>query len=113
MYITELEMLDAISTGLVRLRGQRDQLAAALHDAERQLSAIRDAARPQRGRRKFRTEANSLDSVQSSGGVVAAERKRSGLAKEHCGKRQALGRTLGQLRNRPRSEGPAGSPPSL
>jgi hypothetical protein len=112
MHITELEMLDAISTGLVRLRVQRDQLAAALHDAERQLSAIRDAARPQRGR-KFRTEANSLDSVQSSGGVVAAERKRSGLAKEHCGKRQALGRTLGQLRNRPRSQGPAGSPPSL
>jgi hypothetical protein len=113
MHITELEMLDAISTGIVRLSAQRDQLATALHDAESQLSAISDAVRPQRGGHKFRTEANSPESVQSSDGAVDAERKRSRLAKEHCGKRQALGRTLEQLRNRPRSQGPAGAPPNL
>jgi hypothetical protein len=107
--MTELDMLDALADGIARLGAQRDQLAAALNDAERRLSVISDVMgpglgqpRPTPSRRKARSHKARPSPVEST----MVEGRRAGREVAPLGKRQALGKTLEQMRHRPRREQP-------
>jgi hypothetical protein len=109
MQMTELEMLDALADAITRLGDQRDQLAAALNDAERRLGVINEVmgprigqSRPPRSRRKTRSRKARPSPAEST----IAEGRRTGRDVSTPGKRQALGKTLKQMRDRPRREQP-------
>jgi hypothetical protein len=110
MEMTALEMLDALTSGIERLRAERDQLASALSDAERRLNAVSEKARPRKRRSKVArpSKRRKPRSGELSTQPAVPETKRVQRDEGSSGKRQALGKRLGELRNRPKGEQAAG-----
>jgi len=96
-HMTTLEMLEALASGITRLRAERAELVSALQEAEQRLSAISKAARPKTGRRQpVKTRRRENPPAEPA----SLKKDRTEREERHAGKRQALGKGLGQLRNR-------------